>query len=250
MFETWPFYRKMVHVKEGLQTWPSHINIHCPVCGRHQNWDGEGEAATRFRCRNCKKATVKYYLESGAGQKPGSIWMMKVGQYPPLHEHIPQELERRFDADDLEYYQKAIRSRNFSFGLGALSYLRRVVENRTDDLLDLIGQALIDAGADPKVLDQVAEVKRSRRFDEKIDFAAGILPANLKPGGQNPFAALHDLASAGIHRLTEDECLERFDLSRTAFEYVFRQLEIEKSAAAEFVQAMNAIGKKRSEQPS
>ncbi len=80
-----------------------------------------------------------------------------------------------------------------------------------------------------------------------MQFAADILPANLKPGGQNPFGAIHDLASAGIHRLTEDECLERFDLARAAFEYVFRQLDVDKAAAADYVRAMNAIGAKRSE---
>jgi hypothetical protein len=151
---------------------------------------------------------------------------IKVGQYPAQMADPPTELAKQLDRDDLDFYKKALTSRNFSFGLGALAYLRRVVENRMDDLLELIAQAAAEARFAPDLLKELEQAKKSYRFDDKVTYAAKILPPHLKPGGQNPIDLLHDLASEGLHARSEDECLEIFDKSKIVFEYVFRQLKV------------------------
>ena len=71
---------------------------------------------------------------------------MKIGQNPPLTIHPAKQL--RLDGEDLDLYKKALISRNFSHGIGALSYLRRVVENRMNALLELVIEAAASSGAE------------------------------------------------------------------------------------------------------
>jgi hypothetical protein len=172
---------------------------------------------------------------------------LKVGQYPPLEETIAPELEKRLavNSDDLQFYRKALRCRNFNFGLAALSYLRRVVENRMNDLLDLIAELSESYGFAQNELEGLDQVKKSRIFDDKVTFAAKILPPNLRPNGENPVDLLHDLASEGIHRLPEDECIDVFDTSRVVFEYLFRELEIRKADAEKFVVGVRALAARK-----
>ena len=127
------------------------------------------------------------------------------------------------------------------YGLGALAYLRRVVENKMNDLLDLLRQAAEDAAA-LEELKKIDEVKGSWRFDDKIAYAAKVLPRHLKPQGTNPLDALHDLASDGIHHRSEDECLTIFDRCKAAFEFVFRELDVQVEDAKAYLEALGAIG--------
>jgi len=158
-----------------------------------------------------------------------------VGQSPPLESHPAPDLEKRLGPSDAGLYRKALTSRNFNFGIGALAYLRRIVENRMNDLLDLIEEAAFQDGNVPDELKKVADVKSSWRFDEKITYAAKALPAHLKKGGINPIDFLHDLASEGLHNKTEEECIETFDRCRNAFEYAFRTLRVEIDDAKAYI---------------
>jgi hypothetical protein len=113
-----------------------------------------------------------------------------------------------------------------------------------NDLLDLLRQAAeyLEETAELKTIE---EVKASWRFDDKITYAASALPRHLKPCGANPLDALHDLASGGIHHHTEDECLEIFDRCRIAFEYVFRELQVQNEDARAYIANLKAINLKK-----
>jgi hypothetical protein len=114
------------------------------------------------------------------------------------------------------------------------------------DFLDLIAEAAAASGtAGADLHEQVARVKKSRVFDEKVSFAAGLLPAYLRPGGVNPIDALHGVASEGLHALSEAECIERFDRARAGFEFLFQRLRVEKKQAEEFVKGMKALTARR-----
>jgi hypothetical protein len=62
--------------------------------------------------------------------------------------------------------------------------------------------------------------------------------------GTNPLDALHDLAGDGIHNRSEDECLEILDRCKAAFEYVFRELDVQIEGAKAYLAALSAIGPK------
>lgn len=47
----------------------------------------------------------------------------------------------------------------------------------------------------------------------------------MEHGGRNPIDLLHDIASGGIHRKSDNECIVIFDESRVVFEELFIELK-------------------------
>ena len=75
----------------------------------------------------------------------------------------------------------------------------------------------------------------------KLRIAAKVLSRHLNPQGTNPLDALHDLASDGIHDRSEDECLAIFDRCKAAFEYVFRELDVQAEVAKAYLEALLSV---------
>ena len=180
------------------------------------------------------------------GQANTNCQFFKVGQYPPLEERIPPELEQQLKGDDLEFYKRALRCRNFNFGIAALAYLRRVVENRMNDLLDLIAAAAQQAEFGAEHFAELERVKTSRVFDDKVSYAAAILPPGLRPGGANPIDMLHDLASEGIHAFSDTECIDLFDQNRAVFEHVFIELKARETKDKTFGEVLHRLQRRKS----
>lgn len=140
---------------------------------------------------------------------------MKVGQWPPLEERVPDTLKKVLDKEDLSFYKNALRMRNYNLGTAAVAYLRRVVENKINDVLDVLAEAAQEHSFAAEELKKIKEAKRSFRFDDKIDYAANLLPPHLRPEGKaNPIDVLHDLTSDGLHSKSEEECIDVFDKVR------------------------------------
>jgi hypothetical protein len=209
--------------------------------------DKVGWIQRTYTCRNCGQNKIFFYFFWSSNGQEGVFF--KGGQYPPLQRDPPVSLSKKLNDVDKDLYRKALTSRNNSYGLGALAYLRRVVENRMNDLLDLLHEAAKDEAA-AEELKKIEEVKKSWRFDDKITYASKLLPAHLTPGGVNPIDRLHDLASDGIHNRTEDECLEIFDRCKTSFEYVFQSLEVEIEDAKAYITSLKPLAPKPASQKS
>lgn len=253
--EKWPLYRLLEYTGGAKTTaLPALISLFCPRCEQIQWWDTEvrwdachnvGFVQKTYTCRNCGIEEVRYYCyweTSG-----GITRFKKVGQHPPLEDRVPKELESKLGTHDLDLYKKALRCRNFNYGLGALAYLRRVVENRMNDILDLLAEAARETDFAPDELQAIEQAKQAKRFDDKVTFGAKILPPHLKPGGsQNPIDLLHDLASEGIHAKSEDECIEIFDRSRLVFEYLFRELQLRREDARSYLKSVKRLTARKS----
>jgi hypothetical protein len=259
---TWPLYRTLRYTTTSAITdaMPQRISLMChsKACGKSQTWERDsknsGQVWARldkvtYTCRNCGTSKVHYHYNwIDPEDLATGVWRFtKIGQDPPLEEDIPAELRARLEArpEDLDFYVKAVRCRNFGYGLAALAYLRRVVENRMNDLLDLIAEVAAEHGFAAEERRALEDVKKSRVFDDKVTYAAKILPPSLKPGAQNPVDLLHDLASEGIHSLSEDECIDVFDKSRVVFEYLFRELEVRKEHAQKYVKDVQDLAARR-----
>lgn len=247
ILQEWPLYRVYRYVQLPSKTFlPGAIQYFCenPTCRKEQLWkrssswdnDKSGWNTVEYTCKNCDEYVMRFYYFWGESSGVGQF--LKAGQYPPLQKEPPERLAKKLNSTDLDLYRKALTSRNNSYGLGALAYLRRVVENRMNDLLDLLHEAAKDDEAAAEELKKIEEVKASWRFDAKIGYAAKLLPKHLRPGGVNPIDRLHDLASDGIHNRTEDECLEIFDLCKTSFEYVFRELDVQIEDAKAYIASL------------
>jgi hypothetical protein len=128
--------------------------------------------------------------------------------------------------------------------------LRRVVENRINDILDVLADAAKEHDFAADELKTIAAIKASHRFDDKIDYAAKLLPPHLKKEGkQNPIDMLHDLASEGLHGKSEDECIEIFDKVKGTFEYVFGSLRAHIDDARAYVAGLSDTTPKTKDEP-
>jgi hypothetical protein len=262
----WPLYRKLRFMNDSLDDYPETVRAHCPICGGERGFDqfswegmksrrrGSGgpfgpeqvDTARRalrtvsYRCPDCKRHWYSYnvYWEQRAERQENFI--VKCGQYPEIETLIDPDLEKSISPEDVILLKKAIRARNFNFGLASVAYLRRVVENQIEPLIEKL---LLDKkGGGEKMKTKVEKAKKDRGFRKLLELAGNILPDYLKPnGGQNPLVHLYRLASEGLHNLPEDECIEIFDESIVVFSFVFRELHRHQCEVKSFAESLNKI---------
>jgi hypothetical protein len=205
----------------------------CENCNAEQLWEKARQEASvyfgspmpvdiTYWCKNCGQRQTHYWIEWT--KKDAVTTFIKVGQWPPLTIEPPKVLAKALGSDDAKLYKKALINASISHGIAALAYFRRVIENKANALLDLVEKAARAAHVNPDDLKEIEAIKANKHIDVKIKFAAKILPAHLCPGGQNPLERLWDVASAGLHHESDDECLARFLEYRAVFEYLFETL--------------------------
>jgi hypothetical protein len=261
--ESWPLYRKL-HYRgaKDCTDLPANIWLFCEKCKNVQRWSREtmrrmGTTSVRIKqkvgwedavytCRNCPvgpsfvRFTFYWFQDDDEADADGEFF--KVGQWPPLEERVPATLEKVLDKEDLAFYKNALRMRNYNLGIAAVAYLRRVVENKINDVLDVLAEAAQEHSFAAEELKKIKEAKRSFRFDDKIDYAAKLLPPHLRPEGKpNPIDVLHDLTSDGLHSKSEEECIDIFDRVRKVFEYVFGNLNVQIEEARAFVKSLEGL---------
>lgn len=232
---------------------PKYISLFCDNCGKDTYWEADlytgeknktGFTQKGYDCRNCGHNTTTYYFY---WQKETDYTeFFKVGQYPELEEVVSQELKAALTPEDLKLYKNALRLRNFNLGIAAVAYMRRVVENRMNDMLEILHDAARAHNLPAQLLARHEEMKKEKRFAAKVDYAGDLLPKNIRPDGHpNPMAVLHELASEGLHAKSDAECVDIFDECRQTFEYVFGKMRIETDAANAFVKGMAKLAEKR-----
>jgi hypothetical protein len=269
----WPLYRMYVYTGKTCHSsqptsygekrfglLPKQLRMFCvhKECGYETLWEISDAKVyfgsdfihrDSYTCRNCGKAIANYcYIWQ---ERQGDNIFVKVGQYPELEERVPDNLKQALDGEDLKLYKNALRMRNFNLGVAAVAYMRRVIENRMNDMLEILHNAAITHNAQPELIAQHQEMKEEKRFSVKVDYAGALLPGSLRPSGKpNPMAVLHELASDGLHAKSDEECVDIFDACRRTFEYVFGKLRIETEDAQNFVKEMAVLAKKKSKAPS
>jgi hypothetical protein len=122
----------------------------CRTCGAPLRWNLQGVSNQEvgyqqfgtslrvYRCRNCTNGAT-FAFKWTATEQGGEF--VKFGEMPPPDRRPPKELRANLQPDDLDFYTKALDCRHFNYGLAALGYMRRVIENRIDDILDLAYKA-------------------------------------------------------------------------------------------------------------
>jgi hypothetical protein len=228
-------------VAEGITLFPETIELFCAgVCQKEQTFECTHRYAGRgslndlgwgqlveYSCRNCKEKKQKYWYV----WRNDGFW--KVGQVPELQEWIEPNLNTAL-GQSKNLYRKAIRSRSFGFGIGAVSYLRRIIEDTTELLMDLLREEKWEEWS-AQEREQFEQARKTYQYSQKIDYAAGkILPPKAFANGRDSFAALHDVTSSGLHGKTEEECLQIFDRCNLIFTHTFRILNQHKQEREEF----------------
>jgi len=255
VLQTWPLYRQLNYTGgDQVKVVPQHLSLFCDNCNKDTFWETyiypgqnnkEGFKEKEYKCRNCGNRTVTYYFYWNK-QKNNTTLFFKVGQYPELEERVSDTLKTALSAEDLKVYKNALRMRNFNLGIAAVAYMRRVVENRMSDMLEVLHEAARVHNAPPEVLSRHEEMMKEKRFSVRVDYAGDLLSESLRPKGQpNPMAILHELASDGLHTKTDEECVDIFDACRQTFEFVFGKMRIETEEAKNFVKGMAELAEKR-----
>ncbi len=154
------------------------------------------------------------------------------------------EQQKRLGAS-ADFYRKALTSRNEGYGLGAVAYFRRVVEDKTNELIDVVADAAEAHSVATTDVERIRAAKNEKAYEDKLKIAAQAIPEVLKPHGANPFQAMYDILSIGIHTQSEEQCLQIADDTREIFDYLFDRLRTEIAERSAFVSKVKAMAGKR-----
>jgi hypothetical protein len=122
-----------------------------------------------------------------------------------------------------------------------VAYFRRVVEDQTNDLIDVVADAAKAYGVPDSEVEKLRAAKSQKIYEDKLRIAAQAMPEILKPDGANPLQALYQTLSVGIHTQSEEECLRIADEIRDIFDYLFDRLRTEIEERTSFVSKIKAI---------
>lgn len=116
-------------------------------------------------------------------------------------------MEKYLDREYCHWYYKAKKSLEDNLGIGAFAYLRRIIQK---ELLSIVRDVSQLEGANERMQSLVARHEKSSTphliYEDIFDY----LPKSLKALGDNPFKILYKQTSEGLHRLSENDCLELF----------------------------------------
>jgi hypothetical protein len=172
--------------------------------------------------------------------------VQKIGQLPPLTIDIPHGLSERL-GNTARYYKNALVCRTQNYGIAAVAYMRRVVEEKTDELIDVVIELANTYNADAHAIESLKKAKTQVRYEDKLQVASELVPAALRPGGVNPLGQLYRHLSVGVHGKTDDECIEIFDDLKDDFEFVFRNLYVEAEERRQFAERVQSRAGRRAE---
>ena len=229
---------------------PLKIRMFCGnnECKADQSWqissretqvyfESEMPSHVKYWCKNCGEQATHYWIEWT--KKDDVTTFIKVGQWPSLTIEPSVLLSKVLGKNDTKLYKKALINASISHGIAALAYLRRVIENQVNHLLDLVVESARAAQVHVDDLKEIEEIKTDKHVDVKIRFAAKLLPVHLCPGGNNPLERLYGVASAGMHGESDDECLNRFHEYQSAFEFLFENLTEQNERANDYIKQVS-----------
>ena len=231
--EEWPLYA-LCEIKSFYP--PDNVSLRCSTCKKETTWvvrkrDNLYHVVSvsgyfvSYACQLCDKQSTAIFVRTTESKE--REFVQKIGQFPPQSINISNDLTQRL-GNDAELYKNALICRNHNFGIGALAYMRRVVENKTNELIEVVATQAASYGVDSAEVAQIRATKEQKiTYDQRLRLASEAIPSILKPDGANPLAALYELLSEGLHAKPDQECLEIADEIRDVFEYVFARLRVE-----------------------
>jgi len=232
-------------------TWPTSLTFFCSRCKASTTWfrDHKSSAFTgitvlSYKCADCRKFDIRFLIH--IYELEDNYFVEKVGQHPAPSIDIPKELRKNLDDENVDLYKRGLICRNQGFGLGAVVYFRRVVENTINSMLDSLAEYCKNDAQYEQILRDIEAVKIGKKTAEKLKLAAKLIPSSLKPGDGNPFDLLYQLLSESIHSQSEDEALNRADEIQQVFVYVFGQLKVGVKERKKYLEAISVLEKKRS----
>ncbi len=200
-------------------------------------WDGAATLSSIGSCSYtrheivCSRTGAQYIFIVRFDGGTGSL--MKVGQYPTvadLHLYELKEYAGVLQKERREEIAKAIGLAAHGVGIGSFVYLRRVFEF-------LINETFEQHAAG---LDRAMYVRG--RMEDRIEMLRDHLPPFLVENRM-----IYGILSAGVHELTEQQCLAHFDALRTGIEIILDQKVEAKRKEARLTEAANRLNRAKAE---
>lgn len=161
-----------------------------------------------YLCQNCKETIKSYFLLIDSFEEnEKSANIIKVGEYPFYCAIIPPKLITLLQ-DDKELFIKGVNAESHNLGIAAFTYYRRVVENQKNQLIDKLIKILSLQKTNNEAIETIVAAKKEKSFTKAIEKFKDFIPIQLFIENNNPFTLLHDYLSIGVHRLSDQECLE------------------------------------------
>ncbi len=157
--------------------------------GVHYKEDIKGFLFLDYKCARCNQERAIFVIKISKNK------CEKVGQYPPLDISIPNEIKNLKDPVIEELYKKGRISENFSYGIGAFAYYRRIVELKIDELLDKI-QEFFPNEKKEEYKKYLEKVKKEKNADKKIEIVKDVISDEIIQN--NPLKSLYKILSEGI----------------------------------------------------
>ncbi len=176
----WPLYTPFNYPEFEA---PNRISFHCQnlKCSKETTWalsrkrydDDVWLRLVQYQCTLCQRNNIVVaYRDSQTGtrsfmgpsrteQRTIVVAVQKIGQHPPLSIDIPKTLEKNLGEGAATLYKRGLINRNQGYGLGAVTYIRRVVEDKTDELIGLVSQLARSRNIDPQLLRRLRRSKRT-----------------------------------------------------------------------------------------
>ena len=231
---------------------PPLLDRECDACGPTKwQFDGGayegkvGEKALehlRYKCRNCGEATFNIWVIWWRGGG-GAASFLKAGQFPKLETSIPKEFAEAL-GDRRPLYLKGMTLRHNTYGIGALTYFRRLIEDTIDEMLDLLQGSMEETQSDPAAVEKLKRAREGTRFEDKVKIAGEVIPPHLRPGGVNPFGDLYGLLSIGLHDLSDEECCDIVDAMDGSLKFIYTRLKTHVGEAKAYEAAAKEINAK------
>lgn len=205
--------------------------------------------AVSYTCVLCGANSLGVIYQKLEWQNVGATWhyaaVRKIGQIPAADTQIASGLAERL-GNSAGHYKKALICREQNYGIAAMAYLRRVVDEKTDELIDVMVELARTYDIDEKIAAQLIATKNEVRYDAKLEVASQLVPQALRPGGSNPLGQLYKHASIGLHDKSDEECIVIFDDVKADFEYVFSNLHLQAEERRAFAERVTRRAGKNS----
>jgi hypothetical protein len=196
------------------------------------DWLINGTYPLELECQECRNI-YSFFIHIDVKNRR----VMKYGQMPMWTPRIDNDMAKELGSS-YSFYVRALRNLNESYGIGACAYFRRMIEDYINPLLQLLHDYKKEEGARPEELQKILDVKSSKNFSAKTEYAAQICPTALIVQGMNPLKELHEQLSYNIHAGTDKEATEVAIKIQKTVEYVVRSLRKHYVAQKEFIEAM------------
>lgn len=168
------------------------------------------------------------------------FFIRKVGQLPAFSIKPDKEIENFLEEKDKEYYSKALICLSQSFGIGAYSYFRRIVETEIIRIVEyLINLNLPQKGELEAAYQTYKSNHQMDSFLAKID---NHLPIELNAIHEKPLRLLYSELSLGIHSYEEEVCLRNAETANTLLTFIIKALNIKKKNK-EFADQLKNLGR-------